>query len=74
LFGDFETVHSNFLGVPNTVTRDVGRMTLFQTVADDRRRRDGAVGPSRSRPVTLFSAGFDLATWMARARSRRWTP
>jgi outer membrane receptor protein involved in Fe transport len=59
VFGDFETFHSNFLGVPNTVTRDVGRMTLLQTVPTT------GVGTTAqwTKPLStrhLISAGFDL--------------
>lgn len=32
LFTDFDTFHSNFLAVPNLVTRAIGRMTLNQRV------------------------------------------
>src|SRR4051794_24498494 len=59
IFGDFETFHSNFLGVPNAVTRDVGRMTLLQTVPTT------GVGATAqwTKPLStrhLISAGFDL--------------
>jgi len=59
LFGDFETFHSNFLAVPNLVTRAVGRMTLWQTVPTT------GVGTTVqwTKPLStrhLLSAGFDL--------------
>ena len=59
LFSDFETFHSNFLGVPNTVTRDVGRMTLWQTVPTT---GFGTTG-QWTKPLStrhLVSAGFDF--------------
>jgi outer membrane receptor protein involved in Fe transport len=58
-FGDFETFHSNFLGVPNPVTRDVGRMTLWQTVPTT---GWGTTG-QWTKPLStkeLISAGFDF--------------
>jgi outer membrane receptor protein involved in Fe transport len=59
VFGDFETFHSNFLAVPNLVTRAVGRMTLFQEVPTT------GLGTSVQwiKPLStrhLLSAGFDL--------------
>jgi outer membrane receptor protein involved in Fe transport len=59
VFGDFETFHSNFLAVPNLVTRAIGRMTLLQRVPTTGIGTMAQwVKPLSTRHV--LSAGFDF--------------
>ncbi len=58
LFGDVETFHSNFLAVPNLITRAIARQTLIQTVPTD--GFGGMVQWSRAMGSRNFlSAGLD---------------
>ncbi|HTM04664.1 MAG TPA: TonB-dependent receptor [Vicinamibacterales bacterium] len=59
VFGDFETFHSNFLAVPNPVTRTTARVSLLQRVPTT------GVGTIAqwTKPLSirhLLSAGFDV--------------
>ncbi|MBI1873694.1 MAG: TonB-dependent receptor [Acidobacteria bacterium] len=61
LFTDFETFHSNFLAVPNLVTRAIGRMTLNQRV------------PTRSvGGMVQWSKGFAGRHYVSAGTDWRW--